>query len=156
MAILLQKMAEYLRERCVSPKYAAEARLFPVSGAKARELGSPYVHDAIVVPYVYPFDCKMVHEKLVRFRYLGDPLPVDKSGKPVKFAQPKGSPVEAYFDPHLDWRRVAKDTNIPLHFVEGEIKALCMNQHGFVTIGLGGVDSFGGAELTEWLREVLK
>ncbi len=156
MATLQQKMDAYLRERGVTSKYAKKAGLYPATGAEARRRSSPYAHDAIVIPYLYPFDHEMVHKELVRFRYLTNPLPVDKSGKSIKFAQPKGSPVEAYFDPHVDWQSVAKDTSIAIQFVEGEIKALAMNQQGFVTIGLGGVDSFGGAGLTAWLREVLR
>lgn len=147
-------MDVYLRERGLTSKYAKKAGLYPATGAQVRQLGSPYAHDAIVIPYAYPFDCEMVHKELVRFRYL-TPLPIDKRSREVRFAQPRGSGVEAYFDPHLDWKKIAKDPSVPIYFVEGEIKALAMNQRGLVTIGLGGVDSFGGADLTPWLREVL-
>lgn len=154
MGTLQQRMNEYLRARGVNPKYAQEAGLFSASGAKARELGSPFAQDAIVIPYYDPFSLEQ-HQTLVRFRYLSTSLPADKNGKEAKFAQPKGSGVEAYFDKHVDWKKVAKNNRIPIFFVEGEIKALAMNQNGFVTIGLGGVDSFGGASLTPYLREVL-
>lgn len=153
---LEQRMARYLDERSVAMKYALEARWFPVPGTKVRALGSPYAADAMVIPYLHPFT-REEHETLkARFRYLSYKLPVDKNGDEVRFAQPRKSGVEAYFDPHVDWKKVAKDVKIPINFVEGEVKALAMNQIGFVTIGLGGVDNFGGQDLTAWLREVLK
>lgn len=149
----MQQMAAYLSARGIRLKYAEEAGLKAVDAEMARRMGFPYPYAGIVIPYLHPFT-RIPHESLMRIRYFDPPL--DKDGKEVKFAQPRGSPVEAYFNPHIDWIAVSQDTSLPIHFVEGEIKALCMNQHGFVTIGLGGVDSFGGAELTEWLREVLK
>jgi hypothetical protein len=151
---LQKRMDSYLRDRGVTPKYAEEAGLYPVTGAQARDLSSPFFRDSIVIPYKHPFTRKP-HEKLVRFRYLSDSLSTAADSKQVRFAQSKGSGVEAYFDPHMDWRKVSKNVSISVHFVEGEIKALAMNQRGIVTIGLGGVDSFGGAELTPWLSEVL-
>ena len=155
MKTLLQNyMESYLRERGVTPKYAEEAGLYPVTATQALDLSSPYSHDAIVIPYLHPFTNEP-HEKLKRFRYLGRIVPTSRDGKEVRFAQPKGSGVEAYFDPHVDWRKVSKNTKIAVHFVEGEVKALAMNQRGLITIGLGGVDNFGGSELTPWMREVL-
>jgi hypothetical protein len=151
---LQKRMESYLLDRGVSPTYAKEAGLYSVTGTQARNLFSPFAHDSIVIPYPHPFTRKP-HETLVRFRYLTDPLPNSRDGKEVRFAQPKGSGVEAFFDPHVDWCNVAKDITVDVHFVEGEIKALAMNRHGIVTIGLGGVDSFGGADLTPWMREVL-
>ena len=148
-----QRMAAYLIPRGVRLKYAEKAGLKAVNADMARAMKFPYAQPGIVIPYLDPFT-REPHESLMRIRYF-DP-PRKKDGEEVKFAQPKWSSVEAYFDPHLDWRKIAKDVSVPIYFVEGEIKALCMNQHGFVTIGLGGVDSFGGAELTEWLRAVLQ
>jgi hypothetical protein len=144
-------MAAYLKARGVRVKYAEEAGLKAVDANMARAMKFPYAQPGIVIPYLDPLT-QAPHKLLMRIRYFDGA----NEGKLPKFAQPKGSPVEGYFDPHIDWAAVSHDTRIPIYFVEGEIKALCMNQHGFVTIGLGGVDSFGGAELTEWLRAVLQ
>lgn len=146
------KMESYLRERGVRLDYAIKAGLRAVSATEAAALGSPWKREAILIPYIHPF--KRL-EELVRFRYLCDPLPIGGNGKVAKFGQPKGSNVEAYFDPSVDWENIARNSRIPVHFVEGEIKALAMNQRGLVTIGLGGVNSYGGPSLTPWLREVL-
>jgi hypothetical protein len=54
--------------------------------------------------------------------------------------------------PNVDWKRVFANPKIPLHIVEGEVKALCANLHGFIPIGLGGIDSFGGPSLTRLLN----
>lgn len=152
-----QQMAAYLKKRGVTLKYAEAAGLKAVDADLAQTMGFPCARRSqggIVIPYLHP-ETQEPHETLMRIRYF-DPVPLDRVGKPMKFAQPKGSPVEGYFDPHINWAEVSQDKSIPIYFVEGEIKALCMNQHGFVTIGLGGVDSFGGAELTAWLRAVLQ
>jgi hypothetical protein len=148
-----QLMAEYMKPRGVLLKYAKESGLKPVDAEMAYTMGFPFARRSqggIVIPYLNPFTHEP-HALLMRIRYF-PPEPLDKDGKEVRFAQPKGSLIEAYFDPHVDWKKVAKDPRIPIHFVEGEIKALAMNQNGFVTIGLGGVDMFGGENLTPWLR----
>lgn len=147
-----QKMTEYLNDRGIAFKYAEQAGLRAVDGAEAKKLGMPYALPGIIIPYTDPW--KTVDDiTLMRIRYF-DP-PQGENDKPIKFAQPKASKTEAYFDPHVDWKLIAKSPNIPIYFVEGEIKALAMNQRGYTTIGLGGVDSFGGTQLTPWLRTVL-
>jgi hypothetical protein len=151
-----QRMETYLRQRGVRVKYATDAGLRAVTAAEAKELGSPWKHDAISIPYYDPLYRAKKHRNLVRFRYLSDPLPKSRDGKTAKFGQPRGSEVEAYFDPNVDWKKVKEDTNIPLYFVEGEIKALAMNQCGLVTIGVGGVNNYGGEDLTAWIRQVLQ
>jgi hypothetical protein len=145
-----QQMCAYLNERGVDLKYAEEAGLRAVGAPGARKFGFPYALPGIVIPYLNPWAPDDI--EMLRIRYFNPP--VDRNGKPIKFAQPKQSKVEAYFDPHIDWVKVAKDTSIDICFVEGEIKALAMNQRGIVTIGLGGVDMFGGEELTPWLRKM--
>jgi uncharacterized protein DUF3854 len=146
-----QRMTLYLKERGVDLKYAEEAGLRAIDASDAQKFKFPYALPGIVIPYLNPWKPNSTIE-LIRIRYFDPPL--DKDGKEVKFAQPKQSSVEAYFDPHVDWAKVAKDTNISICFVEGEIKALAANQSGIVTIGLRGVDSFGGIELTPWLRRM--
>jgi hypothetical protein len=146
-----QQMCAYLNERGVDLKYSEEAGLRAVGAPDARKFGFPYALPGIIIPYLDPWE-RDSSIQLMRIRYFFPPI--DKNGKPVKFAQPKQSNVEAYFDPHIDWRKIAKDTSIEVCFVEGEIKALAANQRGIVTIGLGGVDMFGGIELTPWLRKM--
>jgi hypothetical protein len=147
------RMDAYLTARGVDLAYARKAGLRAIDAAEAKGFGFPYPRPGILIPYFDPFSSNASHS-LVRIRYF-DP-PTNAAGKEVKFAQPKGSGVEAYFDPHLDWREISKDATVPIHFVEGEIKALAMNERGIVAIGLGGVDSFGGADLTPRIREVLR
>jgi hypothetical protein len=146
-----QQMYDYLNERGVDIKYAQEAGLRAVGAPDARKYGFPYALPGIIIPYLDPWE-RASSIQLMRIRYFFPPI--DRNGKPVKFAQPKHSSVEAYFDPHRDWVKIAKDTSIEVCFVEGEIKALAMNQRGIIAIGLGGVDMFGGGELTPSLRRM--
>jgi hypothetical protein len=148
---LQQQMSAYLNARGLGLKYAEEAGLRAIDSTEARKFNFPYALPGIAIPYLDPWE-RDSSIKLLRIRYF-DP-PMDKDRKPVKFAQPKQSRVEAYFDPHIDWIKIAEDSSIEICFVEGEIKALAMNQRGFVTIGLGGVDMFGGEQLTPLLRRM--
>jgi hypothetical protein len=105
--------------------------------------------DAIVIPYKHPLRDEIL--ATMRARYFDPPM---RDGRPQRYSQPKGTPVEAYFDPNVDWPKVFKDTKTDLHIVEGEMKALALNQHGFTTIALGGVYSFGGDSLTPLLQKI--
>lgn len=151
----------YLRERGTNLRRARGAGWLVATDSEARHLGSPYSAAAFVIPYPHPVERELVPE-LWRFRYLTEPLPVDRDGKAVRYAQPTGSSVEAYFDPHVDWLEVFGDPSIDIAITEGEVKALYMNQNrrelgGIVTIALGGVWNFRDKEtgdLTPWLRMV--
>jgi putative DNA primase/helicase len=66
----------------------------------------------------------------------------DKEGvKKIKYESPAGTPARAYFPPNTR-HVVLADPKIPLLVTEGEKKALCADQHGIPTIGLGGVWSW--------------
>jgi Domain of unknown function (DUF3854) len=157
-----QLMAEYLDERGISLKYAKQAGLKAVDAEMAERMGFPYARRSqagVVSPYLHPLTRKP-HDTLMRIRYLGE-LPLDSNGEPIRYAQPKLSGVEAFFDANIDWLEVMRDASIGIAITEGEAKALYMNQHrkalGAVTIGLGGVWNFrdkGTGDLTPWLRMI--
>jgi len=77
-----------------------------------------------------------------RIRYLGPTVPTQKDGKPIRYMQPSNIGVCAYFAPvGQDWPSVLKDTDVPLVFTEGELKAAKACSMGVPTIGLGGVSN---------------
>lgn len=141
--------AAYLAERGLTPEqarrsgmeYLPDARLAHPKHRPLPALGILY-SNADGSPRRY--EAGGASHELHRVRYLGPP-PLDAEGKPLRYSQPKGSPVAAYF-PHgvagIDWPAIVSD---PARFVlitEGEVKALCACLHGFPTIGLGGVWNF--------------
>lgn len=67
-----------------------------------------------------------------------------KPKKAVRYGQPAGSPVRAYFPiaPDLDWVAIAEDVSRPVVITEGELKALAAAARGYPCIGLGGVSNF--------------
>jgi hypothetical protein len=67
---------------------------------------------------------------------------IGKDGKQVKYLQPKGSPLRAYFPvASLDKLR---DCTSPVYLTEGEKKALALSQLGLAAIGIGGI--WGGCK----------
>jgi putative DNA primase/helicase len=61
----------------------------------------------------------------------------DEDGKPIKYEQPLGEPLRAYFpDASLP---LLRDGESPVFITEGEKKALALSQLGLAAIGLGGV-----------------
>ncbi len=94
-----------------------------------------------------------------RWRYVED-LRNDfqrKAGaKQLRYVQLADSPVEAYFPPFADWRKIAKDPSVAVVFTEGELKAACVTRHIAPCIGLGGVYSFRSARLGQELLPELK
>lgn len=77
-----------------------------------------------------------------RVRYLGPNLPKGKGGKDVRYMQPSGIGVCAYFPPiGIDWAAVLQDPSVPLVITEGELKAAKACSMGVPTIGLGGVSN---------------
>lgn len=69
----------------------------------------------------------------------------DGDGREVKYLQPPGSPVRAYFPPGV--REILADPSRSPCITEGEKKALKLTQEGCPTIGLGGVWNFREKEL---------
>lgn len=77
-----------------------------------------------------------------RVRYLGD-LPgfAGVAAKPQRYAQPPDTLNWVYLPSlkGLDWSTVANDATMPLLVTEGELKAACACDRGFLTVALGGV-----------------
>lgn len=88
-----------------------------------------------------PLRHKAMYPPFFRIRYLGPNLPVDKKGKAIRYMQPGGIGVCAYFPPNIDWSSVLADTNKTIYVTEGELKAAKACDMGFPTIGLGGVNN---------------
>lgn len=90
-----------------------------------------------------------------RVRYLEAPAAVGgfTKAKPLRYDQPRGSGVRAYFPiaGRLNWPAISQDTKSPLLITEGEKKALACTLAGFATVGLGGVFNYlsDGALLSE-------
>lgn len=61
-----------------------------------------------------------------------------KNGKPIKYEQPKGEPLRAYF-PAASLEQL-RDGESQIFITEGEKKALALAQVGAAAIGIGGVD----------------
>lgn len=89
--------------------------------------------NALVIPY-YDIDRKITD--LYRIRYLGD---YNGFGKPKRYAQPYGMLPQFYFPLSFDFKKVARNVNIPVYMTEGELKACCGCKNKLPVIGLGGV-----------------
>lgn len=63
--------------------------------------------------------------------------PRTRDGKPIKYEQPKDSPMRAYF-PAGSLEKL-RDAGEPIYVTEGEKKALALSQLDLAVIGLGGV-----------------
>jgi hypothetical protein len=144
-----KRMHDYLAPRGLDGQDAKRAGLTYVDAKTAGAHGFSPAHEGILIPYFHPITGKLLLTR--RIRYLNPPT---IKGKLRRYAQLEKTPVEAYFALGPDWKRIFADPNIPLHIVEGEIKALTAIKHGFITVGLGGVYNFGGDILTPLLREV--
>lgn len=156
---LKRRMAAYLCERGIAIGYAERAGWRAVDDALAQCMGFHPALPGIVIPYLHPVTHKP-HPTVMRLRYF-DPPTVNH--KLLRYVQPRGSGVEAYFDPNIDWPNVLTDTRLTIAVTEGEAKALHLNQRrkdlGAVTVALGGVWSFleprqdnRPRDLTPWLR----
>jgi len=101
---------------------------------------------ALVIPYFDPLTRElMTHgpgRAFARVRYLSEGRPSFVKATRQRFAQPKGSPVFAYFAATIDWANICSDATQTMVITEGEVKGLCGCAHGIPTIALGGVDSF--------------
>jgi hypothetical protein len=69
-------------------------------------------------------------------RRLRRPLP-GKDGKPIKYLQPKGTGLRAYY-PARTLDLLGKGSNT-LYITEGEKKALLLSQCGWPAVGIGGI-----------------
>lgn len=131
---------------------------------------------AIVLPYL-GFDKKPMssHPKwpgFYRIRYLApaEKAPsfgdvAEKKTKEIRYVQPPGSAVCAYFPATVNWYEIAEDPEYDLIITEGEFKAAAGCEMDFPTIGLGGVWSFRAVkdghfflpelEWFKWLRRTV-
>ena len=66
--------------------------------------------------------------------------------KPMRYSQPKDSPIEAYFPPLTNWMKIEKDSSIALLISEGEFKSAAATAAGYPCIGIGGVDCFSSSK----------
>lgn len=62
-----------------------------------------------------------------------------RKGGSFRYSQPFNSSPHLYYPPYLDWRKIAKDTSIPILLTEGEKKAAKACKEGIACIALGGV-----------------
>lgn len=98
--------------------------------------------DAYRLPY---FNIDGTQRPFARYRILGDPgTGFGKAkGKEQKYWQPPDSGLHFYLPLFVDWRKVARDTNVPIYITEGEKKAArACKETDMPTIGLGGVWSW--------------
>jgi hypothetical protein len=136
-----------------------DAKLLQVKPFTAKEcqpLKLPATKAGFLIPY---FDMRGKPLKFFRFRYMEDTrtgFQAATGRKPLRYAQPKNTPVEVYLPPNIDWPAVAADAEQPLLITEGELKAACACKHGLACLGLGGVWSFQVKENSEPLLPVFK
>lgn len=135
----------------------ADARLLKVKPFTAKEcqaLKLPATKAGFLIPY---FDMRGKPLKFFRFRYMEDTrtgFQAATGKKPLRYAQPKNTPVEVYLPPNIDWPAVAADPEQQLLITEGELKAACACKNGLACMGLGGVWSFQVKENGEPLLPV--
>ena len=105
--------------------------------AQAKLPGLPEYRGGFYIQY---FNIEGRKTRHYRFRYLGKDLGFKGlTCKPLKYAQPAGTPVEVYFSPERDWQEIIKDDE-PIYITEGELKAICACDLGKPTLGIGGVE----------------
>jgi putative DNA primase/helicase len=85
----------------------------------------------LVIPY---FNLDGTRDSFARVK---PHFPRKKDGKPIKYEQPAGDDVRAYFAPAALPK--IRDGSSSIHILEGEKKCLAVAQLGYAAIGLGGV-----------------
>ncbi|WP_158943143.1 DUF3854 domain-containing protein [Granulicella sp. S190] len=138
-----------LAERGLTRQDATDRGITVADANVVRQMRIHPAKPAIVIPYFDALSDRRL--EIFRGRYFDPPL---TKGKLQRYSQPPGTGTEAYFDPTRDWPKIFKDHKIDIYITEGEFKAIVMNKHGLVTIGLGGVDSYGGETLTPLLQKI--
>ena len=103
--------------------------------------------DALVFPY------RNLAGELNGFARRRPHVPLVRDGKTMKYIQPKGSPLRAYY-PKASLLGLRDDTS-PIYVTEGEKKALRLSELGIAAIGIGGVDGWGkGGQLIDDLADI--
>jgi hypothetical protein len=139
VTLLLPQHLADLRRSGLSDETIAESGIYSESDRRAvsRLLGwdRPAPSGAMVIPFSHPDGTRngFARAKLDQPRKARD-------GKPVKYEQPRGQRLRAYFTGlAID---AIKTAGAALWVVEGEKKALRLAQAGYPTIGLTGVFSW--------------
>lgn len=151
----LNRMLAKLSESGLMAQHAKTLQLKPLTEKLSKELHLSRAGAGIKIPY-FDLSGKPL-ATMFRFRYFDA---VEQSGflkglKLRKYDQPQNSPVEVYLPPLTDWRVVVKDPTQAVLFTEGELKSACATKHGWPTIGLGGVDCWGGRKQGQRLHPTL-
>jgi hypothetical protein len=131
--------AEYLTTHGVSVEYARACGLQAIPDGWDKKKNRPIIR-GLFIPY---------YGKLFRLRRRRTHIPAEEEGGTLvrdsydltKFLTPSGADVAPYFPPSGMPRNWTTDTTIDLFFSEGPVKALCLTEHGFPCIGLGGVEA---------------
>jgi hypothetical protein len=125
-----------------------------LDGAETAAIGiTKHAHPTLVINYMDPWHPGKPlspypkHPPFRRYRFLGDPLPKDVKGKPIRYIQPPKSGCCAYFPTTVDWVEVKDDHEFDLGITEGEIKASAACKAGLRCIGLGGVSNFSNTKM---------
>lgn len=141
----------------LTPEDAEAAGMFDVADASTIYHPDFHAEPALVIPY-FDIGGKLVTwgegKAFCRIRYTERPPQAQgfTKRKAIRYSQPKGSGLHAYFAPGLDWTRLVGDPAEPILITEGEKKSLASIKAGFPVIGLGGVFNFAttdGALLPE-------
>jgi DNA repair protein RadA/Sms len=143
-----ERMDQYLQARAVDPAYARKSGLRAADAATVKLMKLYPALDGIVIPYFDPLTRQRLD--MLRVRFFEPPL---VKGRLQRFTQPKDM-MEVYCDPQVDWKPIFKSAKDPLWITEGEVKALAAILAGFNTIAIGGVNNYGGPELTALLRQI--
>ena len=103
---------------------------------------------SLKIPYFTPDGKPQIswpkHPPFYRVRYFRtvQGFEAETDAKQMRYTQPSGGSVCAYFPQNQDWGPLMADGSQPIIFTEGELKAACACKYGFATIGLGGVQNW--------------
>lgn len=132
----------------LSPDAADYAGMFEVEDASAI-FSDFHTRRGIILPYFYadgepmPFTREGQEHHFCRVRYIGEEpkRAAFVKHKPMRYGQPTGSGVRAYFPPvkGMNWVELLGNVKQGLVITEGEAKSLAATLAGWPTVGLGGV-----------------
>lgn len=117
----------------------------------------------IVIPYYAP-DGSILQvngRPFARVRWLDTAKVSSFNGriKAPRYGQPKGTGIQVYFPPLVDWAAVLNDPAIPIMTTEGEAKGITACLNGYRCFALGGVYNFANngqlvpvLESAQWLK----
>ncbi len=139
-----ERMLEDLQKSGLTAADAKQLNFEPYTEEGSAALGLPRTGDGYRISY---FSAEGQLLPVFRYRYF-DTAPTRgflKGAKLSKYCQPPNTPTEIYLSRigGMDWPAIMKDVSQWLLITEGEKKSACACKHGFPTIGLGGVFSFG-------------